>query len=234
MTMWRTVIGTGGRQRFGLFWSAWVVSWLLHGLYTTLRPVYIQQHFEHEVRQAGPPFLVAFWHGRLLYILRLYQRQRATVLVSRSQDGEFISHILQHFGIQPTRGSTSRGSIQGLYAMVKKVRRGYIAGFTPDGPRGPCYHVQAGIVAVAQKTGATILPLTYNAQWKKVLPTWDRFVLPLPFSRVVVVYGEPITVPAQASMDTLQAKRREVEMRLRQITDVADRYFQSEQGGDAR
>lgn len=230
MTRWRAVLWTGRRQQRQRC-SACMVSWLLRGLYATLRPLYVQQHFEQAVRDAGGPYLVAFWHGRLLYVLRLYQHQRATVLVSRSPDGEFVSQILERFGIQATRGSTSRGRVQGLLAMVKQVQRGYIAGVTPDGPRGPRYHAQPGIVMVAQKTGAAILPVTYNARWKKVLGTWDRFVLPLPFSRVVVVYGEPIYVPPHASASTLQIKRCEVETSLRRITEIADHYFQAKAGG---
>jgi lysophospholipid acyltransferase (LPLAT)-like uncharacterized protein len=210
-----------------LDWAAWLASWLLRGLYATLRPLYVQQRFEHAVRDAGVPCIIAFWHGRLLYVLRLYQGQRATVLVSRSRDGEFVSRVIERFGIQPTRGSTSRGSVQGLLAIVKQVRRGYLAGVTPDGPRGPRYHVQPGIVTVAQKTGAAILPVTYSASWKKVLGTWDNFVVPLPFSRIVVVYGEPIYVPLHASAGLLQAKRCEVETSLCRITEIADLYFQA-------
>ena len=95
----------------------------------------------------------------------------------------------------------------------------------PDGPRGPCYQVQPGIVAVAKKTGAPILPVTFSAQWQKKLTSWDAFMVPLPFSRVVVVYGEPIYVPASASSSILDAKRQELEASLRHITATADNYF---------
>jgi lysophospholipid acyltransferase (LPLAT)-like uncharacterized protein len=105
------------------------------------------------------------------------------------------------------------------------MRQGFHAAITPDGPRGPRYHVQPGIVLVAQKTGAAILPAAYNAKWKTVLESWDGFILPLPFSRVVVVYGEPIYVPLGASAAILQAKRLEVERKLHHITRMADEYF---------
>jgi len=98
---------------------------------------------------------------------------------------------------------------------------------TPDGPRGPRYRVQPGVITVAQKTGAPILPLAYDAEWKKVFQSWDRFIMPLPFSRIVVVYGEPISVPAHATPDMLQAKQQEVEASLRQVTEMADAYFQT-------
>jgi len=202
-----------------------VLTWGLRLLYGTLRPVYVQQHFEQDVWRRDTPVVLAFWHGRMLYFVHLYHRHHLTVLVSRSQDGEFISRILQRFGVHVTRGSSSRGGAQGLLAMARQVRRGYHAALTPDGPRGPRYEVQPGIITLAQKTGAAILPMTCSARWKKVLRSWDGFLVPLPFSRVVVIYGAPISVPASASPAVCQAKRQEVEVSLRQITALADDYF---------
>ena len=202
-----------------------LVTWGLRLLYVTLRPVYVQQHVERRVWSAGTPVVLAFWHGRMLYFVHLYHRHHLTVLVSRSRDGEFISRILQRFGVHVTRGSSSREGARGLLGMARQVRRGYHAALTPDGPRGPRYEVQPGIVTLAQKTGAMIFPMTYSARWKKALRSWDSFLVPCPFSRVVVIYGAPIHVPAQASPTVLQAKRQEVEVSLRQITGMADHYF---------
>jgi lysophospholipid acyltransferase (LPLAT)-like uncharacterized protein len=109
--------------------------------------------------------------------------------------------------------------------MVHRVQEGYIACVTPDGPRGPRYRVQPGVVTLAHKTGATNVPVTYNAKWRKVMRSWDSFVLPMPFSRVVVIYGEPICVPAQVAADGLLAAQQKVEQRLQDITDMADRFF---------
>ena len=202
-----------------------LLTWGLRLLYVTLRPIHVQQHFERRVWSGDTPVLLAFWHGRMLYLVHRYHRQCITALVSRSQDGAFVSQVLQHFGVHVTRGSSSRGGAQALLEIVRKVRSGYHAALTPDGPRGPRYVVQPGIVAVAKKTGAAILPVTYSARWKKVLRSWDSFLVPLPFSRVVVIYGEPISVPASAPRAIFQAKRQEVEVRLRQITEMADHYF---------
>jgi lysophospholipid acyltransferase (LPLAT)-like uncharacterized protein len=214
--------------------AAWYRRWLMAGavrlltwglrlLYCTLRPVHVQQHFERCAWNGGTPVLLAFWHGRMLYFLHRYHRQRFTILVSRSKDGEFVTQVLQRFGVHVTRGSSSRGGAQALREIERKVRSGYHAAFTPDGPRGPRYQVQPGIVAVAQKTGAAIVPVTYSARWKKVFRSWDACLMPLPFSRVVVIYGAPIYVPAQASPAVFQAKRHEVETSLRHLTEMADR-----------
>jgi lysophospholipid acyltransferase (LPLAT)-like uncharacterized protein len=202
-----------------------LLVWGLRLLYSTLRPEHIQQHFEQRAWHGDTPVLLAIWHGRTLYFLHRYQRQRLTILVSHSRDGELVSRVLQRFGVHVTRGSSSRGGAQGLMEIVRKVHSGYHAAFTPDGPRGPRYTVQPGIVAVAKTTGAAILPVTYSARWKKVFRSWDAFLMPLPFSRVVVVYGEPIYVPATASPTVFQAKQHEVETSLRHITAMADHHF---------
>lgn len=204
-----------------------LISWLLRGLFVTLRPEFVQRQVEQQVQSARTPILFAFWHGRMLYFIKLYEYLGSwiTVLVSHSRDGELVAQLLSRFGFQTTRGSTSRGGARGLLAIVGKVQSGIHAGFSPDGPRGPRYQVQPGLVLVAKRTGAPILPMTYGAQWKRVLASWDAFLLPLPFSRVVVVYGEPIYVPADASAADLEAKRREVEASLRRITETADNYF---------
>jgi lysophospholipid acyltransferase (LPLAT)-like uncharacterized protein len=205
--------------------GAWLLAWLLRGLSVTLRPVFLQQQFERCLWQTGKPLVLVFWHGRQVYFIHLYRAQRFTVLVSQSRDGELISRVLARFGLHSTRGSSSRGGTRALLALVRRMRQGFHVAITPDGPRGPRYQVQPGLVVVAQKTGAPILPAAYNARWKAVFSSWDRFILPLPFSRVVVVYGEPIYVPSNASAATLQAKRLEVEASLQHITAMADHYF---------
>jgi lysophospholipid acyltransferase (LPLAT)-like uncharacterized protein len=209
-----------------------LLVWGLRLLYSTLRSENVQQCCEQRAWRGGTPVLLAFWHGRMLYFLHRYHRQRFTMLVSRSKDGEFVSRVLQRFGVHVTRGSSSQGGAQGLRAIVREIRSGYNAGFTPDGPRGPRYTLQPGIVSVAKMTGAAILPVTYSARWKKVFRSWDAFLMPLPFSRVVVVYGEPIYVPAAASATIFHAKRDEVEASLRHITEMADDYCASRRRRD--
>lgn len=205
-----------------------LAAWLLQVSFWTLRPVYIGEPILRRLLDSHTPLIPVFWHGRLLYPLRLkqiYRLRRVTVLVSRSRDGEWISQIARRFSVLPTRGSSHRGGGQGLLEMVRRVQEGYIACVTPDGPRGPRYQVQPGVVTLAHKTGAAILPITYNAKWRKVMRSWDRFVLPMPFSRIVVIYGEPICVPADVTMEGRLAAQQEVEQRLQQITELADRFY---------
>lgn len=204
---------------------AWLAYWLLRGLFLTLRPIYIQRNFACRIQDRAQPALLAIWHGRLLYFIHLYRHTKGTVLVSQSRDGELISQVLAHFRMHATRGSSSQGGTQALLQMIKRVQSGDYAAFTPDGPRGPRHRAKAGVISVAQKTGAPILPVVYNAKWKRVLPSWDRFIIPLPFSRIVVVYGEPVYVPATASSAEFAAKQKEIEASLQRITQIADNFF---------
>jgi lysophospholipid acyltransferase (LPLAT)-like uncharacterized protein len=205
-------------------------SWLLRGLFATLRPVFLQDAMLRQLlADKKQPLLFAVWHGRMLYLLQVYRRyrpERITVLVSQSKDGELISLLLEHFGVDATRGSSSRGGALGVLELMHKATEGYqVVAITPDGPRGPRYVVQPGIIAVASRSGALIIPITYNAQWKKVCASWDQFLIPLPFSRIVVMCGAPIAVPPQADATTLHEKQHELEKSLQHITALADGYF---------
>lgn len=200
-----------------------LLVWGLRCLYWTLRPIVLPPSEAQHVWHGGtPPIILAFWHGRMLYFLPHYYRQRFTMLVSQSRDGDFVSRVLHRFGVDVTRGSSSRGGSQAFRTLVRKLRSGSHVALTPDGPRGPRYVVQPGVVAVARQTGAAIVPVTYSAQWHITLRSWDAFLLPWPWSRVAVVYGAPIHVPSQATPDLMQAKQQEVEASLRAITARAD------------
>lgn len=226
MRVWHIVAQTGRYQRLFRCTVTWLLPWLIRGLILTLRPVYVQEHVVHGAAQSRRPLLLACWHGRMFCFFPLYRRYRMVALVSRSKDGELISQVLARLGIATVRGSSSRDGARGLLALIHKIREGYIAAVTPDGPRGPQYTAQPGIVMAAAQTEAMIVPVTYSARWKKVVYTWDRFVIPLPWSRVVVIYGDPIAVPAGGSTDVIQAKRQELETSLRCITARADDYFE--------
>lgn len=230
MRRWRVSFRALLQQPWVMRCLVYAASWLLRGLFVTLRPVFLQDEMLTQLlANKQQPLLFAVWHGRMLYILQVYRRyrpERITVLVSQSKDGELISLLLKQFGVDATRGSSSRGGALGLLELMHKATEGYqVVAITPDGPRGPRYTVQPGIIAVASRSGALIVPITYSARWKKVCASWDQFLIPWPFSRIVVMCGEPIAVPAQADATTLHEKQHELERSLRHITALADGYF---------
>jgi lysophospholipid acyltransferase (LPLAT)-like uncharacterized protein len=173
---------------------------------------------------AGIPFIFCFWHGRILMMPYAWERRdRAHMLISQHRDGQIIARTVEHFGIRTIAGSTQRGGAAALRTMLKVLRAGDCVGITPDGPRGPRMRASDGIVNVARMAGRPIIPMTFGACRRKVVPSWDRFVVPLPFSRGVFVWGDPIEVPRDMDDAAVEAARVKVEESLNAITAEADR-----------
>jgi lysophospholipid acyltransferase (LPLAT)-like uncharacterized protein len=172
------------------------------------------------------PVIFCIWHNRLslcLEVSRVYLRGlgrpcQLAAMVSASKDGGLLARVLEHYGVQPVRGSTSRRGRQAMLELVTWAERGYDLAITPDGPRGPCYTVQEGVIALAQVTGRPILPVSYDLAWKIQVKSWDRFQIPLPFTRCVMHLTPPIWVPREASEPEREEIRKQVEERLRSVT----------------
>lgn len=118
------------------------------------------------LREKGKPILLAFWHGQLFMMPYAYSGNRISIMISRHQDGEFISRAMESFGFNITRGSTTAGGTMALRAMVKRFRQGFDLAFTPDGPRGPRHRVQPGVIQAARLTGGAILPVSFDCSKK--------------------------------------------------------------------
>jgi len=173
---------------------------------------------------AGTPVLMAFWHGRSIMLPFVYRGRGACIMNSTHRDGEIVSRVLEHFGIQATRGSSTRGAVPGFLGLVRASRRGLDIALIPDGPRGPAGVAKGGAAELALATNAPLFPMAVSCSRAWRLPTWDRMMLPYPFSRVVLVVGEPLraegTRMRPGERETLRA---ELERRLRGVTAEADR-----------
>jgi hypothetical protein len=173
------------------------------------------------------PVIFCIWHNRLALCLILYRRyvqrfqpdRRMAAMVSASRDGGFLARILELFGVHPVRGSTSRRGPQALRELTTWGGQGFDLAITPDGPRGPPYVVQEGAVSLAQLTGLPIVPVSYRLSWKKALRSWDRFQVPLPFARCSVRVGEALRVPRDLSDAEREGLRRQLEDRMKAITE---------------
>ncbi|HVP36951.1 MAG TPA: lysophospholipid acyltransferase family protein [Terriglobales bacterium] len=179
-----------------------------------------------EIRQRNGKVLYALWHGRMLILSYTHRGQKNQVLSSRHRDGEIIARILMNLGFGTVRGSTTHGGYEAIMQMSNKVKEGYDIAITPDGPKGPAFKVQPGAVVIAQKSGVPIIPITNSAQRRWTLKSWDKFIIPKPFSRAVVIIGKPIYVPAELSPEELDSKSKELEKSLNYLTEEADNYFQ--------
>ena len=186
----------------------WPQAFLALTIYVLLRLVGFTLRYRWNVPPnhlpaTNRPYIFAIWHNRLALSLIMYGKavRRAAApfqlaaIVSASKDGGVLARVLEHFGAQPVRGSSSRRGPQALLELTSWAERGYDLAITPDGPRGPCYVVQPGAISLAQVTGCPIAPSNYHLGWKIRVRSWDRFQIPLPFSRVFLKFGEPIQVP---------------------------------------
>ncbi|ABD85974.1 lysophospholipid acyltransferase family protein [Rhodopseudomonas palustris] len=145
------------------------------------------------------PYIMAMWHGRLIMLPMLCMEDKALkALISGHRDGRIISKIGAIFGIQTVTGSSSKGGMRAVRELMRFGRDGHCLFVTPDGPRGPRMHVNEGVLDLARLTGLPILPVSISPQRAVVFKSWDRLFLPKPFSKIVVRWGAPITVDADA------------------------------------
>jgi lysophospholipid acyltransferase (LPLAT)-like uncharacterized protein len=174
----------------------------------------------------GGPAIYCLWHNRLILCMEVYlaqTKQRSAgiglaALISASKDGAFLAAILERFKVQPVRGSSSRRGSQALLELTSWAERGYDLAITPDGPRGPRYIVQRGIISLAQITGRPIVPFGFRAYHKIQIKSWDGFQIPLPFTRCDLSLGKPIHVPREATDEQREQIRADLEQMLKSIS----------------
>lgn len=170
--------------------------------------------------------IYAIWHSRMVLFSYLYKGVSGITLVSESKDGEIATRIIHQQGNKAFRGSTTRGGPRALVKMIKALKeKDRVAFLTVDGPQGPRCRVQPGVIALAKKTGYPILAASYSGKKIKVFSSWDRFVVPFPFTKCRVVYGSPLIVPKDADKEEEKRCLVKLENELNQITDEADQFF---------
>ena len=176
--------------------------------------------------QPLPPVIYILWHNRFFCVPpawhRLCGRHRKTVaLTSASHDGEVVARAMAVFGLGSVRGSSSRRGVAALVGLKRALREGFDICVTPDGPRGPRYQLQPGIIKLAESSGAPIVPIhvRFASAWR--LKTWDRFVIPKPFSRVEVIFDQSITLPQDMEETQFENERLTLEKLLTDGTDDA-------------
>lgn len=188
----------------------WVIALVIRVLGATLR-IRIDDRARMLETPPGEPLIWVFWHNRILvmpYIYRRYLRsRRGAVLTSASGDGELIAQVMELFGVEAVRGSSSKRGTGAMLGMVETVNRGEDVVVTPDGPRGPCYVLHPGLIRLAQITRAKVFPvhLRYSCAWR--LKTWDGFRVPWPFSRVDVVFDTLREIPDTDDDGTFEEER---------------------------
>ena len=169
--------------------------------------------------------ILAFWHSRIFYMPWHFRWQsKWQILVSPSSDGDIIAGILMLFGFNRVRGSSFQSPTRALLALAKRVRKGASAAMIADGSRGPANVAQQGSAALAKLTGRPVVPIAFGAEKMKRLNSWDKTIIPLPFTRINMVYGNPVYVDRRAGEKELEEKRAELEKELNRITAIADSF----------
>jgi lysophospholipid acyltransferase (LPLAT)-like uncharacterized protein len=175
-----------------------------------------------EARREGGNYILAFWHSRYVMMPYCYPGPKLTVLISQHRDSELLGRLLARFGLDVSRGSSTRGGIAGMRDVLRKVAAGYDFGIAPDGPRGPRRFVKPGVVTAARIGGLPIVPVAFSAAPAWRLRSWDRTLVPRPFSRGLFVYGRIVRAPRDASESAQEALRLELERELDRVTELAD------------
>jgi len=206
--------------------ACWLVAQYIRLVHKSGRWTTQGAEYPEDLLAQGRPFLVAFWHGRLLMASLAWRYDTVfRMVISEHPDGQLIACGVGRLGIETIAGSTTRGGARVLRRMVRALNEGACVGVTPDGPRGPRMRAAPGIVQAARLAGAPILPLAVAARSSRVLGTWDRMMLPLPFCRGIIRWGAPIEVPAEADGEGIGFAAALVEGRLNDMQREIDRQL---------
>ncbi len=178
-----------------------------------------------KLRKSQKPVIFILWHGRILFASYFFRKRGISALVSPSRDGEIIARILSGWGYKLLRGSGSHPVVDEWKKMIKLMTSGGELIIVADGPKGPEREMKPGAVRLAQETGAYLVPFTYSSKKGKFFKSWDRFLFFYPFTRLVVVYGEPIKINTDLKPEEFERERLRAEKSLRELEEMADKYF---------
>lgn len=171
--------------------------------------------------------IYASWHQRFFPGITFFSRRKPiAIMISQSRDGDFVSRVVEILGWRPVRGSSSHGGPEALRELKELARSGYRIGHIVDGPKGPFGKVKPGMLRIAQAANLPIVPTITSAEKRWVFNSWDKFMVPKPFSRVIIAFGEPIDVPPDLDEAEFEARTRLIEEKMAALYDETDRIWQ--------
>jgi len=206
--------------------AGWVLALLMRLIFLSSRKRYSNLGALQRQFGAGP-FILVSWHNRNIlscfgYLAHRRKGRQFRPLASASKDGSIAAAAMGYLGVDCIRGSSSRGGTAALRQMLKAVKHGDDLGITPDGPRGPKYRLQAGVITTAKMTGVPIIPMSYQARRKKILKSWDAMIVPYPFNRLHYAYGDPIHIPRDADDAAMEQYRLQVEREMMRLCQLVE------------
>ncbi len=205
----------------------YILPYLLFGLVylwcLTLRSKNLNEEEENHFKNLTGPYILSLWHGRIFYLFYYLRRHPDYfLLISPSEDGDLLARLAQLMGYSVIRGSTFKKAVPAARSLIKVLRRNQRIIIIADGSRGPRCVAQSGSVQLAGITGAPIFPMTFGVKNKIVLNSWDRFVIPWPFTRCALNFSSPISLPRKSSEHSIEEKRLKLERALNLITQASD------------
>lgn len=177
------------------------------------------------VHREGKRFIGTFWHNRIVMTAYFFRHRNMVAMISRNKDGEYIARVSRRLGFGAARGSSSRGSREAVVEMIRALRNGKNVLFTLDGPRGPRYVAKPGAVYVARKTGNPIVPFNVSVENKWIMHSWDRFIVPKPFSRALVLIGSPVDVDRDADEVEIHQIQERIQETMDNLCRRGDTYW---------
>ena len=199
--------------------------WVIRLICASLRWEIIEPPSLQFVRAAGKRMIFTSWHGRIFMSTYHFRDRGIVVMTSRNRDGDYMARVIERFGYGTARGSSTRGSVGATVECLRAIKNGRDVGFTIDGPLGPRYVAKRGAAYLARKSGNPVVPFNISADRKWVMRSWDHFQIPMPFSRAVVLYGDPIFVNEDASEEQIQAAEVQVQQSLDELRDRSDSWW---------
>ena len=219
----RSIIKKLGRNYFVEGIVAAIIAGAIHLVKSTTRWRTTNSVASENTWSGRAPAIIVFWHNRLTMMPVCWpSNEPFHMLISAHSDGQLIARAVAYFGIQTIQGSSTRGGGEALRTLVRKLKSGESVGITPDGPRGPRMRASDGAITLARLSGVPILPASISVSRRKVLDTWDHLIVPMPFGRGAMVWGDPITVPRDADDALLAQLKDQLEVALNNVSAEAD------------
>lgn len=218
------------RKKLATYLSGSLGAWFLHAficlLYRSMRISCVGTEIFRGFVERREGVIGAFWHGRMLLMPFAYPGNCMHVLISSHRDGEIIANVMKRFNFNLVRGSSRRGGYEAMREMLNLLKENKHLGITPDGPKGPAEQLKPGVAELARLSGKAVLPVTFSASSAIRATSWDRFMIPYPFSRGVLYIGEPVRYEPGEDMG---AFRLRVETALKDVTAKADEMVRASQ-----
>lgn len=204
-------------RRTALFVIPLLAAWFVRCWFATCRIHEHEAQHLHRLQASATPFIGTSWHYCVLGIFAICRKLTGVLMISASEDGDYLARMAERLGYSVVRGSSNRKGAAAAKELIRELRRGKNCGLVADGSQGPARIAQPGSLLLAARTGATILPFVYSASSYFTFKTWDRLILPKPFSSIEVFYGEPMTVPAGVKIADMEAYRQTLEDALNSL-----------------